>query len=67
MCAAVGYSFEPRGLLSKEKPRLSVVDQTGQEVPGAGGRLFEDERAQIGQTGRSLTQDPAAALTYVGT
>ena len=38
------------GTLRKEKPRLSVVDQTGQEVPGAGGRLFEDERAQIGQT-----------------
>ena len=67
MCAAVGSSFEPRGLLRKEKPRLSVVDQTGQEVPGAGGRLFEDERAQIGQTLGSLTREAAVALTYVGT
>ena len=59
-----GRFFFGWGVLRKEKPRLSVVDQTGQEVPGAGGRLFEDERARIGQTVRSLTQDPAAALTY---
>jgi hypothetical protein len=55
------------GTLRKEKPRLSVVDQTGQEVPGAGGRLFEDERARIGQTLRSLTREAAVALTYDGT
>src|SRR5215207_1313758 len=35
-------------------------------VPGAGGRLFEDEHAQIAQTLRSLTRETATALTYVG-
>src|SRR3954454_16997897 len=55
-----------RAFTHKEKPRLSVVSQTGSGVPGAGRRLLEKGLAWIGQTRPALTRATAAAITCVG-